>query len=117
MFYIVHIQSELFAAECIIVSSQKLSVYVPPVSYTHLSISAFCNAGFDLMGINEEYSSFTKYVADPLVNITIMLLLIIGGIGFTIWNEMCIRDSCIHYVRDNKETVFAQLRSRLDRCV
>lgn len=52
------------------------------------SISAFCNAGFDLMGINEEYSSFTKYVADPLVNITIMLLIIIGGIGFTIWNEV-----------------------------
>ena len=40
------------------------------------------------MGINEEYSSFTKYVADPLVNITIMLLIIIGGIGFTIWNEV-----------------------------
>ena len=52
------------------------------------SISAFCNAGFDLMGINEEYSSFTKYAADPLVNITIMLLIIIGGIGFTIWNEV-----------------------------
>ena len=55
------------------------------------SISAFCNAGFDLMGINEEYSSFTKYVADPLVNITIMLLIIIGGIGFTIWNEVRIK--------------------------
>ena len=55
------------------------------------AISAFCNAGFDLMGINEEYSSFTKYVADPLVNITIMLLIIIGGIGFTIWNEVRIK--------------------------
>jgi len=55
------------------------------------SISAFCNAGFDLMGINEEYSSFTKYAADPLVNITIMLLIIIGGIGFTIWNEVRIK--------------------------
>ena len=52
------------------------------------AVSAFCNAGFDLMGINEEYSSFTKYAADPLVNITIMLLIIIGGIGFTIWNEV-----------------------------
>lgn len=52
------------------------------------SISAFCNAGFDLMGINEEYSSFTKYATDPLVNITIMLLIIIGGIGFSIWNEV-----------------------------
>mgnify|MGYP000674208504 CR=1 FL=1 len=55
------------------------------------AISAFCNAGFDLMGINEEYSSFTKYAADPLVNITIMLLIIIGGIGFTIWNEVRIK--------------------------
>ena len=43
------------------------------------AVSAFCNAGFDLMG---NYSSLTSYEADPLVNITIMLLIISGGLGF-----------------------------------
>lgn len=47
------------------------------------SISAFCNAGFDLMGGEEgAYSSLTAFASDPLVSITIMLLVIIGGIGF-----------------------------------
>lgn len=47
------------------------------------SISAFCNAGFDLMGEEEgAYSSLTAFASDPLVSITIMLLVIIGGIGF-----------------------------------
>ena len=44
------------------------------------SISAFCNAGFDLMGIDSLYSSVTAYVANPLVNIAIMSLIVIGGI-------------------------------------
>ncbi len=44
------------------------------------SVSAFCNAGFDLM--NGEYTSLTEFAADPLVSITIMLLVVIGGIGF-----------------------------------
>ena len=47
------------------------------------SISAFCNAGFDLMGTaNAKYASLTSYISHPLINITIMLLIIIGGIGF-----------------------------------
>ena len=46
------------------------------------SVSAFCNAGFDLMGTNSPYSSLTAYAAHPVVNVTIMLLIIIGGIGF-----------------------------------
>lgn len=36
------------------------------------SISAFCNAGFDLMGKNEEFSSLTSYADNPLINFTIM---------------------------------------------
>lgn len=46
------------------------------------SVSAFCNAGFDLMGVKEQYSSLTSYSGHPLINIVIMLLIIIGGIGF-----------------------------------
>lgn len=45
------------------------------------SVSAFCNAGFDLLGAE---GSLQHYVADPLVNTTIMLLIILGGLGFTV---------------------------------
>lgn len=49
------------------------------------SISNFNNAGFDLMG---EFSSLTKYVSDPIVNITVCLLIILGGIGFIVMAEV-----------------------------
>lgn len=52
------------------------------------SVSAFCNAGFDLMGVREHYSSLVSYVENPLINIVIMLLIIIGGIGFLTWNDI-----------------------------
>ena len=54
------------------------------------SISAFCNAGFDLMGIREEYSSFCAYYNDPLVVLTLSALIIIGGIGFVVWEDLYI---------------------------
>lgn len=52
------------------------------------SISAFCNAGFDLMGIRKEYSSLTFYAGSPVVNVVVMLLIIIGGIGFLTWEDV-----------------------------
>lgn len=52
------------------------------------SVSAFCNAGFDLMGNRAPFSSFTNYTGDILVNITILLLIVIGGIGFVVWDDM-----------------------------
>lgn len=52
------------------------------------SISAFCNAGFDLMGVIEPYSSLTYYSAEPVINFVIMFLIIFGGIGFLTWNDM-----------------------------
>ena len=53
------------------------------------SISAFCNAGFDLMGTeNVKYASLTSYISHPLINITIMLLIIIGGNGFLKWEDI-----------------------------
>jgi len=61
------------------------------------SISAFCNAGFDLMGTSHPYSSLTAYADTPVVNITIMLLIIIGGIGFLTWQD--IRQNGIHIRR------------------
>ena len=54
------------------------------------SISAFCNAGFDILGTeNNLYPSLTGYAGSPLINITIMLLIMIGGIGFLTWDDIC----------------------------
>ena len=54
------------------------------------SVSAFCNAGFDILGrAGTLYPSLTAYAADPLVNIVIMLLIVVGGIGFLTWDDVC----------------------------
>lgn len=52
------------------------------------SISAFCNAGFDLMGFQGKYCSFVNYYDDWLVNLVIMSLIVIGGIGFVVWDDV-----------------------------
>lgn len=55
------------------------------------AVSAFCNAGFDIMGgtfNNEKFVSLTHYVHDPLVCITICALIIIGGLGFCVWDDL-----------------------------
>lgn len=52
------------------------------------SISAFCNAGFDLMGVKTPYSSLTYFVDNPVINLAIMLLIVIGGIGFMTWDDI-----------------------------
>lgn len=58
------------------------------MSFFH-SISAFCNAGFDIMGTEgAKYSSLTSYATNPIINITVMALIIIGGIGFLTWEDI-----------------------------
>ncbi len=52
------------------------------------SVSAFCNAGFDLMGSEVPYASLTAYSGNLIVNITVMLLIIVGGIGFVTWYDI-----------------------------
>lgn len=52
------------------------------------SVSAFCNAGFDLMGKYEKFSSFTAWQNDWLVNLTLAALIILGGIGFLVWDDL-----------------------------
>lgn len=49
------------------------------------SVSAFCNAGFDLIG---NFSSLTRYGSNPVINITIMTLIVIGGLGFLTWADV-----------------------------
>ena len=53
------------------------------------SISAFCNAGFDLMGIKTPFSSLTDYAGHPVVSTVIALLIVVGGIGFLTWEDIC----------------------------
>lgn len=48
------------------------------------SVSALCNAGFDIIGND----SLVPYANNPIINIVIMLLIIIGGIGFTVWSDL-----------------------------
>ena len=58
------------------------------MSFFH-SVSAFCNAGFDLMGTEKiKYASLTSYISNPVINITIILLIVIGGIGFLTWEDI-----------------------------
>lgn len=61
------------------------------------SVSAFCNAGFDLMGFREPYSSLTHYVFDPLVNLTVCALILLGGLGFLVWRD--VRENGLHFRR------------------
>lgn len=52
------------------------------------SVSAFCNAGFDLMGETGAYTSMAGYLGDPAVTLTVALLIILGGLGFYVWNDV-----------------------------
>lgn len=52
------------------------------------SVSAFCNAGFDLMGQIEPFSGMAFYMRDPAVTLTICLLIIVGGLGFYVWSDI-----------------------------
>lgn len=53
------------------------------------SISAFCNAGFDLLGgYYGEFSSLSHYATDPLVSLTVCALIILGGLGFCVWSDV-----------------------------
>ena len=61
------------------------------------AISAFCNAGFDLMGIKSPFSSLTDYSADPVVSLVIAFLIVVGGIGFLTWED--IRTNRLHFHR------------------
>lgn len=62
------------------------------------AISAFCNAGFDLMGDIAPFSSMSAYALDPVVNLTLVLLIGIGGLGFYVWNDIY-ENRTMHHLR------------------
>lgn len=69
------------------------------------SVSAFCNAGFDLMGGESgAFTNLTSFAPDTLVNITVMLLIMIGGIGFVVWDDI------LYYVKERRRfSVYTKL--------
>lgn len=69
------------------------------------SISAFCNAGFDLMGVNAPFSSLTGYAGNPVVSIVIALLIAIGGIGFVTWNDISVNRLHFHKYRMQSKVI------------
>ena len=64
------------------------------------SVSAFCNAGFDILGTADHtFPSLMQYSGNVFINVVIMLLIIIGGIGFLTWDDIYINKmkfKCYH---------------------
>lgn len=95
---IVRLTKKIFLGTAIVESSgavlllpcfiPKLGVVKGIVYSIFHSISAFCNAGFDLMGYNGQFSSLTGQASDWYFNIVIMALIIIGGLGFVVWFDL-----------------------------
>ena len=69
------------------------------------SVSAFCNAGLDIVGAE----SFMPYVAHPLINITTMLLIVLGGLGFTVWFDLKKNTGRVFREKQEKKRLFTRL--------
>lgn len=69
------------------------------------SVSAFCNAGFDLMGGKAPFSSLTGYAAQPVIVLTIMTLIIVGGIGFLTWDDIRTNRLHVHKYRMQSKVI------------
>lgn len=67
------------------------------------SVSAFCNAGFDILGCITPGASLIEFNSDPVVLLTISALIIIGGLGFLVWEEV------VRVRRFRKLSVYARL--------
>lgn len=67
------------------------------------SVSAFCNAGFDVLADVDVGGSLCRYVTDPVVNFTIMALIVIGGLGFAVWGDIR------HHRRFSRLSVYSRL--------
>ena len=70
------------------------------------AVSAFCNAGIDILGAN----SFADYAGNPLINITTMLLIMLSGIGFSVWHDVITNGKRIYRHEVPKKWWFTRLR-------
>lgn len=71
------------------------------------SISAFCNGGFDLMGRYGAYGSLCRYADDILVNVVVMVLILVGGIGFLVWDDISEKGLHVHSYRLHTKIVLS----------
>ena len=69
------------------------------------SISAFCNAGIDILG----NGSLIKYVDNPIINFTTMFLIIMGGIGFTVWYDVAHNCKIVKKKKQSPKRIFTKL--------
>lgn len=84
-----------FSKDYCFVTALKLGVF-------H-AVSAFCNAGFDILGFRGSGSSLTTYGRDPFICIVLSLLIILGGLGFLVWEDV------LKYKKFKKITVYSKL--------
>ena len=86
----------IFTASCELIGTVLLAIRFVPLTNlkrgiymaVFTSVSAFCNAGFDLMGVFSPSSSLTTVNNDPIILLTISALVIFGGIGFIVWQDL-----------------------------
>ncbi len=69
------------------------------------SVSAFCNAGIDILGPD----SFAAYAGSPIINLTTMLLIVAGGLGFTVWQDILANARRVHTLHQPKKWYFTRL--------
>ena len=90
-----------------------MTVFVPQygtqgvfISIFH-AVSAFCNAGFDVLGFQGEYVSLTNYSNNPVVLVTIMALVVCGGLGFIVWQDLYHYKKRRHFALHTKVVLIA----------
>jgi len=71
------------------------------------AVSAFCNAGFDLMGVRTPYSSLTHYAGNPVINLTVMALIMTGGLGFMTWDDVKKHGFSLRRYRMQSKVIFS----------
>lgn len=80
------------------------------------AVSAFCNAGFDILGNYDGGSSMSAFADDPLVTCTLSALIIIGGIGYAVWMDIFdVIVSRIRHLRARRSRLASDLNGRADR--
>ena len=91
----IFVDGKIFTFACEAIGAGLLAIrFVPMFGVNGIwpsifcAISAYCNAGFDVLGFVEGNSSMTAFAGDPLVSLTISFLIIIGGLGFIVVQDI-----------------------------
>ncbi len=87
---------------------QKMAWYQALAFGIFHSVSAFCNAGFDIIG----ELSLIPYVDSILLNLTIMFLIIVGGIGFSVWRDIHLKVQSV-LSHNNRKKLYLSLHTKL----